>query len=75
MGLKIEEYQKLKQEIFQIRKLVPLGFVALDCSGFNDYLIGKLDSLINVIVLGEAGKNSDLLTLYVRIALVRVQFA
>jgi len=64
MNAKIEEYEKLKQEVFQFRKLVPLGFVALDCSGFNDHLIAKLDSLINIIVHGEAERNQNLLNTY-----------
>lgn len=63
MNSKIDEYEKIKQEIFQFRKLLPLGFVALDCSSFNNHLINKLDSLINVIVLGEAEKNRNLLNL------------
>jgi len=61
MGQKVEEYKALKDEIFKIKRMVPMNFVAVDCSTFNDSLSAKIDSLIDQIVGGELKKNQDLI--------------
>ncbi|XP_035707277.1 dynein heavy chain 3, axonemal-like [Folsomia candida] len=61
MAQKIEELTRIKTKVYSFRKLVPLNFLALDCSGFNQHLIDKLNSLIDRVVLGEVEKNERLL--------------
>jgi hypothetical protein len=61
MAQKIEEYHKIKNEVYGFRNMVPMNFLALDCSGFNQHIINKLDSLSDKIVLGEVEKNAKLL--------------
>lgn len=64
MAQKIEEYAKIKTTFYGFRKLVPMNFLALDCSSFNQHLIDKLSGLSDRIVLGQVEKNALLLAEY-----------
>ena len=60
MNMKIEEYTKLKDELLFVQRLIPMNFVALDCSSFNDNLVQIVKSLIAAIVDGQVAKNKEL---------------
>lgn len=57
---KIEEYTRLRREIHEVPRLVPLNFVALDCGGFNDSLEKNVEDLIQSIIDGQLEINRQL---------------
>jgi hypothetical protein len=61
MSLKMDEYERLKDEIVRFRQLIPLNLLALSCIDFNASLLAKVDSLKNRIILGQMEKNKELL--------------
>ncbi|XP_063226606.1 dynein axonemal heavy chain 3 [Bacillus rossius redtenbacheri] len=47
---KIREYERLKDEIAFLRRIIPLNFISLDCNEVNDKLMHMVDDLRTNIV-------------------------